>query len=83
MISYFQETEKEKKYYKHIVLKWQEFGTTLPKLSNEEKKTLIKFYKENPVLWNSNDPYYKNKMQRSLVKTRLTTLFEDKYLKMY
>jgi len=53
--------------------------TTLPKLSDEEKKTLIKFYKENPALWNSNDPYYKNKVQRSLVKIKLTTLFEDKY----
>ena len=56
--------------------------TFLPKLSDEEKKVLIKFYKENPALWNSTtitDPYYKNKVQRSLVKTRLLTVFENKY----
>ena len=41
--------------------------TFLPKLSDEEKKVLIKFYKENPALWNSSDPYYKNKV------------FENKY----
>jgi hypothetical protein len=49
------------------------------KLSDEEKKVLINFYKENPLLWNSNDSYYKNKTQRSLVKVKLVTLFDDKY----
>ena len=53
--------------------------TFLPKLSDEEKKVLIKFYKENPALWNSSDPYYKNKVQRSLIKTKLLTVFENKY----
>ena len=53
--------------------------TFLPKLSDEEKKVLIKFYKENPALWNSSDPYYKNKVQRSLMKTKLLTVFENKY----
>ena len=53
--------------------------TFLPKLSDEEKKVLIKFYKENPALWNSSDPYYKNKVQRSLIKTKLLALFENKY----
>ena len=53
--------------------------TFLPKSSDEEKKVLIKFYKENPALWNSSDPYYKNKVQRSLIKTKLLTVFENKY----
>ena len=53
--------------------------TFLPKLSDEEKKVLIKFYKENPALWNFSDPYYKNKVQRSLIKTKLLTAFENKY----
>ena len=47
--------------------------TFLPKLSDEEKKVLIKFYKENPALWNSSDPYGRNKVQRSLIKTKLLT----------
>ena len=49
------------------------------KLSDEEKKILINFYKENPALWNSNDPHYKNKVQRSLIKVKLVTLFAEKY----
>ena len=53
--------------------------TFLPKLSDEEKKVLINFYKENPALWNSSDPYYKNKVQRSLIKTKLLTVFQNKY----
>ena len=53
--------------------------TFLPKLSDEEKKVLIKFYKENPALRNSSDPYYKSKVQRSLIKTKLLTVFENKY----
>ena len=53
--------------------------TFLPKLSDEEKKVLIKFYKENPALWNSSDPYYKNNVQISLIKTKLLTVFENKY----
>ena len=53
--------------------------TFLPKLSDEEKKVLTKFYKENSALWNSSDPYYKNKVQRSLIKTKLLTVFENKY----
>ena len=48
------------------------------KLSDEEKKT-INFYKGNPVLQNSEDPNYKNKVQRSLVKINFTELFHDKY----
>ena len=53
--------------------------TFLPKLSDEEKKVLIMFYKENPALWNSSDPNYKNKVQSFLIKTKLLTLFENKY----
>ena len=30
-------------------------------------------------MWNSSDPYYKNKVQRSLIKTKLLTVFENKY----
>ena len=49
------------------------------KLSDEEKKILINFYEENPALWNSNDPHYKQKLQRSLIKVKLVTLFAEKY----
>ena len=49
------------------------------KLSDEEKRNLILFYKENPILWDSNDKYYKNKIQRSLTKVKLASLFDDKY----
>ena len=49
------------------------------KLSDEEKKILINFYQENPALGNSNDPHYKNKVQRSLINVKLVTLFAEKY----
>ena len=44
------------------------------KLSGKEN-----FYKENPALWNSNDPHYKNKVHRSLIKVKLLTMFAEKY----
>ena len=49
------------------------------KVFDEEKKILINFYKENPALWNSNHPHYKNKVQRSLIKVKLVILFAEKY----
>ena len=49
------------------------------KLSNEEKNILITFYIENPALWNSNDKHFKKKVQRSLIKVKLVTLFAEKY----
>ena len=49
------------------------------KLSDKEKKTYINFCKENPVLGNSEDPNYKNEVKRSLMKIKLTELFDDKY----
>jgi len=36
------------------------------KLNDEEKRSLLEFYKVNPVLWDSTDRYYKNKTQRLL-----------------
>ena len=49
------------------------------KLSNEEKNILITFYIENPALWSSNDKHFKKKVQRSLIKVKLVTLFAEKY----
>ena len=49
------------------------------KLTDEEKQILTGFYKENPILWNNADPNNRNKIQRSLVKVKLATLFDDKY----
>ena len=54
-------------------------GETEVKLSDKGKKILINFYKENPAFWNSNDPHYKNKVQRSLMKVKIVTLFAEKY----
>ena len=52
---------------------------TQEKMTDEEKQTLISFYKENPILWNKADPNDRNKVKRSFVKVKLVTLFDDKY----
>ena len=43
------------------------------------KTTLIRFYKQNPILWNNADPNYKNKVKRSLIKVKLVTIFDGKF----
>ena len=65
---------KEKHLFSNLKI-----AETEVKLSDEEKKILIKFYIENPALWNSNDTHYRNKVQRSLIKVKLITLFAEKY----
>ena len=49
------------------------------KLSDDEKRKLIGFYKENPILWDSNNPYYKNKEKKESVKGNLAELFDNIY----
>ena len=49
------------------------------KLSDDEKTMLIAFYKENPELWDSNNPYHKNKERKQLLKMNLTKLFNEEY----
>ena len=49
------------------------------KLSDEEKLQLLSFYRENPVLWSSENPFYHNKAQRNSAKEKLLELFTGKY----
>jgi Alcohol dehydrogenase transcription factor Myb/SANT-like. len=49
----------------------------LAKLNDEEKTRLIAFYKENPALWDSSNPYHKNKEKKEFIKGRLVNLFDD------
>ena len=42
------------------------------------KTTLIRFYKQNPILWNNADPNYRNKVKRSHIKVKLVTIFDGK-----
>ena len=49
------------------------------KMTDEEKQTLISFYKQNPILWDNGDnadPNYRNNVKRSLIKVKLVTLFD-------
>ena len=48
------------------------------KLTNEEKIVLIKFYQENPPLWDSSKLYYKNKENQHPLKFNLVELFNKK-----
>ena len=43
------------------------------------KKKLIEFYKENPALWDSNNPYNKNKERREALKNALLDHFEKEF----
>ena len=49
------------------------------RLSDKEKVTLIEFYKNNPVLWDSDNPYYKNDKTKEPVKLKLQELFNHTY----
>ena len=48
------------------------------RLSDDEKTTLINFYKENEAFWSSK-VNFRNKEEKSAVKEQLLTLFEGKY----
>ena len=43
------------------------------KMTDEEKQTLISLYKQNAILWDNVDPYYRNKVKRFLIKVKLIT----------
>lgn len=49
------------------------------KLLDEEKTQLLSFYRENTLLWSSENPYYHNKARRISTKEKLAELFEGKY----
>lgn len=49
------------------------------RLSDEEKRKLIVFYKENPPLWDGNNVYYKNKLKKETIKAKLLLHFNNKY----
>ena len=48
------------------------------KLSDEEKTTLINFYKENKALWSS-EVNFRNKEEKSAVKEDLVSLFDGRF----
>ena len=48
------------------------------KLSDDEKTTLINFYKENKAFWSS-EVNFRNKEEKSAVKEHLLTLFEGHF----
>lgn len=49
------------------------------RLSDEEKKTLILFYKENPPLWDGTHPQNKCKRTKEELKVKLVAQFDDLY----
>ena len=51
--------EQSSKFDKQILLKTNMVQETL---NDEEKHTLIDFYKRNPILGNNADPNYRNKI---------------------
>ena len=45
-----------------------------------EKRILINFYKEHPLLWNGKAyPYQKNKLEKHTLKEQMVDLFHGKY----
>ena len=49
------------------------------RLSDDEKKTLLAFYQENPPLWDGTNPYYKSKEMREQYKSKLVEQFDNLY----
>lgn len=49
------------------------------RLSDDEKKTLLAFYQENPPLWDGTNPYYKSKEMREQLKSKLVEQFDNLY----
>ena len=48
-------------------------------MMNEEKATLIEFYKNTPQLWDTNLKEYRDRSQRRASMERLSKEFDDKY----
>lgn len=48
-------------------------------MTNEEKATLIEFYKNTPQLWDTNRKEYRDRDQRRASMERLSKEFDDKY----
>ena len=46
------------------------------KMTDQEKQTLISFYKQNPILWENADPNYRSKVKISFFKGKLVTIFD-------
>ena len=49
------------------------------KLTDEEKIILMRFYKDNPSMWNSNSVYYKNREKKETLRKKMVDLFNDEY----
>ena len=49
------------------------------KLSDDEKIKLIQFYRDNAELWDSANPYYKNKEKRDELKQKMYEEFDGKF----
>ena len=49
------------------------------KLSDEEKKSLIAFFKEHPPLWDGTHPHHKCKRTKEELRTKLVGLFKELY----
>ena len=51
----------------------------MKRLSDKEKITLIEFYKNNPVLWDNDNPYHKNDKAKEPIRLKLQELFNCPY----
>ena len=49
------------------------------KLTDEQKLKLIKSYEDNSFLWDSGNPYHKNKEKRDLCKNQLKDVFNGEF----
>ena len=48
-------------------------------VKNERARKARTFYKENTILWNSNDPEHNNRQKHTDVKKSMYDLFDGKY----
>ena len=48
-------------------------------MNEQEKRELINFYRENPILWKNDDPDHNNKQKRLAVKDNLYSVFDGKH----
>uniref|UniRef100_A0A7M5WWF9 MADF domain-containing protein n=1 Tax=Clytia hemisphaerica TaxID=252671 RepID=A0A7M5WWF9_9CNID len=55
-----------------------ENGEESRKLNDEEKRTLINFYKENPILW-ERLPYQKSKTEKAALRQKMVDLFDGQH----
>ena len=49
------------------------------KISNKDIQTLLGYYRDKPVLWNSSHPDYRNREIKASAKTELGKIFDNKY----